>query len=203
MKKNSENRRNTLLENLRNELIRKSSLINQSSSNFDDNLEASMTKVPPINPNKLPLVKPGASIRLNNSFSLNRRSLQLGHSISTDALTSLDFDRNLKNLIGAKNLRKVRELFLSRELTIRSSIHDQSKSELFASLTLQRLMHKTLRERFRKAVRLLLNIIKLISIHKVSKEKIKQFGKAIKVKNFLSDSFFNVQFLFLKNQSYF
>lgn len=169
------------MENLRNELIRKSSLINQSSSNFDENFEASMTKFPPINPNKLPLVKPGASIRLNNSFSLNRRSLQLSHSISTDGLTALDFDRNLKNLIGAKNLRKVRELFLSRELTIRSSIHDQSKSELFASLTLQRLIHKTLRERFRKAVRLLLNIIKLISIHKVSKEKIKQFGKAIKV----------------------
>lgn len=160
-------RRNEFMNDLRSELIRKNSLIRSLS----DEKIASLNM-------KLPAIKP--VLQTQTSYSRYRNSIQ-AQNILSDTMTSIDFNRNLKNLIGFKNLRNVKALFMSRELTMRNSIFEPSRIELNQSDADGVMLRISARGRFKKMINLILIIIKLISIHKVSKEKVKYFGNEIKV----------------------
>lgn len=170
MSRNFETRRNGFMHSLRSELIRKSSIIPTNSEE---------TKLPPIVTNDTSRQIEMARL----SFSRYRNSIIRGSSLSSDALNSIDFNQNLKNLIGAKNLRKVKALFMSRDA--RGSIFEASQIDLLRRSSnesaLAKLFGVNARERFKKTIRMVMIILRLISMHKVSKEKIKKFGNEIKV----------------------
>lgn len=167
MSKSFENRRNGFIQNLRSELIRKSSMIIPS--------EEKIVHM------RLPSIKQIEIAR--SSFPRYRNSVQIQNANPSETITSIDFNRNLKNLIGVKNLRHVKALFMARDGLMRTSIYEPSQLEIFRGDSTQKRMSICGRERFKKIVNLVIIILKLINMHKISKEKIQKFGNEIKVNN--------------------
>lgn len=169
-KSSFEFRRNEFLRNLRINLVKK----NSTASIQQEEMRRSSIK-----PSTSLLIKP----ELMYSRHLQSKSIQRQSIIGVPEAPSIDFNQNLKNLIGNKHLSKVKALFMIRELTIASSIPENSITNFHDSLSQSNPeeLKASARERFRRKIRLVLIILKLISIHKVSMEKIKKFGNDIKV----------------------
>lgn len=176
-------RRNEFLKNLREDLIQKRRSLsenNRSSQDHDD---------PKSNRDEIFLPKIDTKSRRYSRYYLNGNSLQSSltnsfnmkrDSYSNPFIGDFNFNMNLKYFVGNRNLTNVKALFEMRDLKKMSIIGDSS---MIANLIeIETNNQLCIRDRFKKRVKILFIILKLINMHKISMEKIQVFGDELKVK---------------------